>query len=435
MSALSTPAVTSVDFPHKIYLETTTRCNLRCRMCVKYAQGSCIEEGDLDMALFQRLLPSLSQTRFLVLNGIGEPLLHSQLTTMIALARQVMPQKGVIGFQSNGLLLSKQKAEELLQAGLDTICLSIDSLEPVQGGEHQRSPVERAIDYLRQAASGRKRPFSIGLEVVLQRQTVHQLPLIIDWAHERGVDYIIASHLFSYDGQMDEESVFTPCSTEAIELFAKWSQKAKAQGLDLGKLQSIHLRFNKSAQDRQLLALGAAMQQEARELNINLHFPNLLKHTGSVQTDIERIWEQSLDRAEQRGIRLTLPPLQAPASGDRACPFMEEQALFIATNGDVSPCHFLWHTYPCMVNQTSVQVQARSFGNIKKDTLEQIWQDACYTAFRQEASGSDYAPCWSCSSGPCPDLVNPNLLDIHDCYGTHVPCGHCMWSLGWTRCL
>ena len=47
-SAPSTPSPQSV--PRKIYLETTTRCNLRCRMCLKYAQGNCIEEGDLDLA-------------------------------------------------------------------------------------------------------------------------------------------------------------------------------------------------------------------------------------------------------------------------------------------------------------------------------------------------------------------------------------------------
>ncbi len=37
-------------YPEKIYLELTTRCNLRCRMCVKYASGSRIVEEDLPFA-------------------------------------------------------------------------------------------------------------------------------------------------------------------------------------------------------------------------------------------------------------------------------------------------------------------------------------------------------------------------------------------------
>ncbi|MGE4561068.1 MAG: radical SAM/SPASM family putative metalloenzyme maturase [Desulfobulbus sp.] len=435
MALFPAPAGSSPDFPRKIYLETTTRCNLRCRMCVKHARGSCIEEGDLNPALFQRLLPALSRTHFLVLNGIGEPLLHTELATMIARARQVMPQKGVIGFQSNGLLLNQVKAQQLLEAGLDTVCLSMDNLEPAPGGEHQCSPVERAIDLLRHAAGGRQRPLSIGLEVVLQRRTVHQLPLIIDWAAGRGVDYIIASHLFSFDGRLEEESLFTPCSREASSLFAKWAEKASAQGLNLAEFPSTYLKFKKTEQDRQLVDLGKAMQQEAREQDITLHFPNILKQAATDIADIEPLWRQAVDLAQQRGIRLTLPPIQAPAANARTCPFMEDQAVFIAMNGDVMPCHFLWHTYACMVNQVPVHVRSRSFGNIGEDPLERIWRDSAYAAFRSEAGGNDYAPCWSCSSGPCPDLINPNLLDIHDCYGNRVPCGHCMWSLGWMRCL
>jgi putative metalloenzyme radical SAM/SPASM domain maturase len=404
-------------------------------MCVKYAQGSCIEEGDMDLSLFQRILPSLGHVKSLVLNGIGEPLLHPHLETMIVQARKVMPADSIIGFQSNGLLFDESKAKRLQKAGLDTVCLSLDSLEPVRGGEHQRLPVERAIAYLQRAAQGTTRPLDIGLEVVLKRTTAHQLPQIITWARNQGIGYIIASHLFSYDGTMEEESLFTPCSTEATSLFTKWSQKAQDQGLNLADLPSTYLKFCKSEHDRQLQALGTAMQQEAREKDITLHFPNLLKQAATENTDLESCWQQALDLAEQFGIRLTLPPLQAPANGARACPFMDEAAVFITAKGEVMPCHFLWHTYACMVNEKTIQVHARPFGNIAQSPLERIWLDAGYTAFRAEASGSDYAPCWSCSSGPCPDLVTPNMLDIHDCYGTRVPCGHCMWSLGWTRCL
>lgn len=435
MTALPASADPLPNVPHKVYLETTTRCNLRCRMCLKYAQGSCIEEGDLEMALFQRLVPSLRHTRFLVLNGMGEPLLHPQLATMIAQARQVMPAQGVIGFQSNGLLLDAETADRLLRAGLDTVCLSMDSLEPVQGGEHQCSPVERAIDCLQRASRARQQPFSIGIEVVLRRKTVQQLPRIIDWAAGQGVSYIIASHLFSYDGRMAEESLFTPCSAEAAALFRTWSATARAQGLHMADFQSVPIKFKKSESDWQLLGLGTAMQREARARDITLHLPNLLKPAAADADDIEELWRQAVHLAQQRSLRLILPPLRAPATAGRSCPFMEDQAVFIASNGDVMPCHFLWHTYACMVNQTSVQVQARSFGNIGEEPLEQIWRKARYAAFRAEAAGSGYAPCWSCSSGPCPDLVNANMLDIHDCYGNHVPCGHCMWSLGWTRCL
>jgi putative metalloenzyme radical SAM/SPASM domain maturase len=404
-------------------------------MCVKYAQGSCIEEGDMALPLFARLVPSLSRTRFLVLNGIGEPLLHPDLETMIAQARAVMPPDGVIGFQSNGLLLDRQRAERLLAAGLDTLCLSLDSLEPAGNGEHHCWPVARAIDHVLAARQANGRGISIGLEVVLKRQTVAQLPAMVRWAHDQGVDYIIASHLFSYDGTMEDECLFNPNSAEAVALFARWAQKAEFQGLHLADLPGVHLKFTKSEADHRLLAIGAAMQREAREREISLHFANLLKYGNLGQNDAEANLDRARILADEYGLSLTLPPLHAPANHERSCPFMAEQAVFIAPNGDVMPCHFLWHTYACRVNQGPIQVRARSLGNIGTLPLETIWRSPQAATFRREAGRSDYAPCWSCSSGPCPDLVTPNLLGMSDCYGNQVPCGHCMWSLGWTRCL
>lgn len=99
----------AIQYPDKIYVELTTRCNLRCPMCLKFAKGSCIDEGDMPLALFKKLAPSLDHSRFLVLNGIGEPLLHPDLEEIITIARAVMPPDGRIGFQSNGLLFSNSR--------------------------------------------------------------------------------------------------------------------------------------------------------------------------------------------------------------------------------------------------------------------------------------------------------------------------------------
>jgi hypothetical protein len=99
------------------------------------------------------------------------------------------------------------------------------------------------------------------------------------------------------------------------------------------------------------------------------------------------------------------------------------------------PCHFLWHTCPGIVNQERIHVEELVFGAIDEQPLEVIWQKAEYAAFRAEAGLNDYAPCWSCTSAPCSDLVNANLLGANDCYGSQVPCGHCMWGIGWLKCL
>ena len=186
--------------PEKIYVELTTRCNLRCPMCLKFAEGSCIAEGDMDLALFERLLPALGTVRTLVLNGLGEPLLHPELETMVALARTALPADGTIGFQSNGLLLDQSRADRLLAAGLDTVCLSVDDLDGPDGAGadtgHQLRPVERAIVSLVAARKRSGRVFRIGIETVLDRDNVLHLPELVRWAGARGVNYLIASDLF-----------------------------------------------------------------------------------------------------------------------------------------------------------------------------------------------------------------------------------------------
>jgi len=431
----------SIQYPEKVYVELTTHCNLRCPMCLKFAEGSCIEEGDMPLELFKKLVPSLAHTRFLVLNGIGEPLLHPDLDEIIVLARAVMPPDGRIGFQSNGLLLHKKRALQLIQAGIDTVCLSLDNLNEQQTGTlgregHQRSSVEKAIANLSEAAKAANRAIRIGVEVVLQKDTLHQLPALVEWAHMHGIDYIIASHLFSYDGTMAGQTLFNPNSYEATQLFAKWNAEAVAQGVDLTDLPSAQLRFSKSLSDSIVLRLGAAMQKEANEKAITFHFPNLVAARGdSDQRELEKQFHRVRELATDRGIELFLPPLYAHTDGQRSCPFIEGEAVFINKNGEVMPCHFLWHTCPSRVNQEPIHVKELVFGTLEEQPLEMIWQQPAYRSFRAEVKLNNYAPCWSCSAGPCVDLVNTSLLGANDCYGSHVPCGHCMWGIGWLKCL
>ena len=424
-------------YPEKIYVELTTRCNLHCRMCVKYAAGSCIAEGDMPLELFKKLLPSLSHVRTLILNGIGEPLLHPDLEEIIRLARARMPVDGVIGFQSNGFLLDELRALRLMQAGLGSICLSLDSLKsapPLNGhaDEHSFAAVSRAVHHLQAAKRLKVGSCRIGLEMVLAHETVGELPDLVRWATGNGVDYLIATHLFLYDGAAEAANLFNPNSTDAVAIFDKYSKKAASQGLKLDSYLATYLKFTKTAADQQLLQIIEEMQKEARENDIHLHIQSLLNHTTGKQKTIEQYFDEARGIAENHGMELFLPPLQALT--ERSCPFVTEKATFIAGNGDVMPCHFLWHTYSCQVLDEALQVQERVFGNIGEQRLEAIWQGDEYRQFRQEAGGYKYASCWSCSLGPCVNLVNDSLY-ANDCYGSSVPCGHCQWNLGGVRCL
>jgi putative metalloenzyme radical SAM/SPASM domain maturase len=424
-------------YPEKIYVELTTRCNLRCKMCVKYAAGSCIVEEDLPFAAFKGLAPSLAKAQTLILNGIGEPLLHWDLEKIIGFARANMVPEATIGFQSNGILLDEEKSLKLISAGLSTVCLSLDSLEDTPADKtagHSVTAVSSAIAGLvaakRRATAGH---FRIGLEMVLTKQTIHDLPKFIQWAADHEVDYVIATHLLLYNRSSVESSLFNPNSFEAVQLFNTYNERAAAQGINLTNCLSTYLKYTKTQGDQAVLQLFHEMQQEARDRDIRLNLQSLLDYTTDDAGKVEQAFVVSRAIAARHGIELFLPPHQALPQ--RTCPFVADQAVFIAASGAVMPCHFLWHSYSCRVLGEEVQVREYAFGTIYERPLEKIWQSPEYTQFRREAGGYDYSSCWSCSQGPCATLVNDNILSANDCYGSQVPCGHCQWNLGGIRCL
>jgi MoaA/NifB/PqqE/SkfB family radical SAM enzyme len=246
-------------YPKKIYVELTTRCNLRCKMCVKYAAGSCIAEEDLPLAVFKGLAPSLANAQTLILNGIGEPLLHPDLEEIVSFARANMTPEAVIGFQSNGNLLDEGKSLQLISAGLSTVCLSLDSLEDTaedQAGGHSLTAVSQAIASLNAARRrGDASHFRIGLEMVLSKKTIHELPKLIQWAADRGADYIITTHLLHYDQSSVELNLFNPNSSEAVDLFNSFNERAINLGINLADCLSSYLKYTKNATDEAVLKL------------------------------------------------------------------------------------------------------------------------------------------------------------------------------------
>lgn len=424
-------------YPEKIYVELTTRCNLRCRMCVKYAAGSCIAEEDLPFAVFKGLAPSLTHARTLILNGIGEPLLHPELEEIISFARANMVPKAEIGFQSNAILLDEEKSFKLISAGLSTVSLSLDSLEENEADKadgHSLTAVSRALAGL---VAARKRVaashFRIGLEMVLTKQNIQELPRFVQWAADHGADYIIATHLLHYNQSSEELSLFNPNSPEAVQLFHSYNSRAAAQGINLKDYLASYLKYTKNEAEQAVLELFQEMQQEAREKDIRLHLRSLQAYTAESTERVADVYADGKSIAAQNGIELFLPPQWALP--ERICRFIADQAVFIAASGAVMPCHFLWHTYACRVHGGEIHVRENSFGSIREQLLEDIWQSREYVLFRQEAGEYEYSSCWSCAQGPCATLVNDNLLTANDCYGSQVPCGHCQWNLGGIRCL
>ncbi|MBF0128246.1 MAG: radical SAM protein [Magnetococcales bacterium] len=126
---LGWPLTTLRRFPKFIMIETINQCNARCIMCAIDFDSR--KKSVMQPELFQKIVAQLAehagQVEKVMLYLDNEPLLDRQLHTKI---RQVK-QAGIrcVNVASNGSLLTRNRVVELIEAGLDEIYLTLDSMD------------------------------------------------------------------------------------------------------------------------------------------------------------------------------------------------------------------------------------------------------------------------------------------------------------------
>jgi putative metalloenzyme radical SAM/SPASM domain maturase len=423
--------------PSKLFVETTTRCNMKCRMCVKQTMGSGLVEGDLSFSTFESIEPALPGVEALILNGIGEPLLHPELEEFIRRGKRLMPNGSWVGFQTNGLLLDEVRASSLVRAGLDRICLSLDAICPDtfrkirEGGEVK--DLEQAFNVLVKARKCHPNSkLQIGVEFVLMRENIHQLPDVLRWSASQGVSFAIVSNLLPYDSGHVSQIAYDYNSREAVELFTAWRKRADDQGINIGNfLHVYHCKYLRTPEEQRMVEFVLEMLAEARSRDIFLHLENLLKRDEALADEVHRVFEEASTVARITGLDLRLPS-EGP-SNDRKCNFVEEGGAFVSWDGKVHPCYFLWHKFQCHFSGRKKFVNAKVFGDLSEKGILEIWNDEPYRTFREEVLLHEYPFCSNCNLLPCEYIYAEEFEQ--DCYTNTVPCGDCFWCMGLFQCL
>lgn len=408
-------------------------------MCVKYADGACIADQDMSLDVFRRLQPALPELKTLLLNGIGEPLMTPALTEMIRFAREHMRPDASIRFQTNGMLLTAQKARELVESGVDTICLSVDMVSE-EGIFHGGEAVDRIADvfqYIRQAAAASNRTVTIGVEFVLMRGTAESLPHSIAWAAEHGAQFVLVTHMLPYGEATADQELFNPNTELSMAEYMRWKDEADALGIDMSQYFGLGWKFHKTPEQRKLVEFVISRQQAALARDIPVHLTSLMLW-ASPEKQAEQQWlsgilSHAARTAEELGVDVTLPPIAA--TYNRSCDFVEQGVAHITPDGDVRPCYFLWHEYSCYMDGGEKRITPLTFGNVAESSILEIWNSEAYRAFRQEVLEYDYPYCSNCSVVPCSDVSGGSGPFQQDCYGLTIPCGHCLWCMGGVRCL
>lgn len=166
-------------------IEPTTRCNFICGFC----SGRQMDQSDLDLADFDRLLDSFPDLKHIELQGEGEPLLHKGFFEMARRARE----RGIeLSMITNGSLLSEERVAAILDAGMVAVNVSIESPDEgafarIRGGrlDKVRAGIARLLAARR--ARGLALP-KVGLAITVLKDTIDSLPAVAALYHDLGMD-------------------------------------------------------------------------------------------------------------------------------------------------------------------------------------------------------------------------------------------------------
>jgi len=430
---IETPALK--PYPAKLFVELTTRCNLQCPMCLKQRHDAEFLEGDMPDNIFTALLPVLPTMEALILNGIGEPLLHPRLDEFISLAKEKMAKSAWIGFQTNGLLIDRKRAMSLVRAGVDRICLSVDAVSPEtfsnirQGGEFRG--VEGALQMLRAAKKTYNERLEIGVEFVLRRDNIGELAETIRWAALQGADFAIVTQLFPYHQALVPQTTYDANLDLSVSIFHDHLRRAEKEGIDIRRYYDVFMKYEKSAEEKKMITFVEALVADALRQGISLNLQKLFATDHAWVEKMEEVFVRARSIGAETGIKLRLPEI-IPKSA-RRCEFVEEGSIFVSWDGNVHPCYFLWHHYRCYINGVEKTVKPRVFGNLSERGILAIWNDPNFVTFRQNVVRYDYPFCFNCNFALC-DYVEGGDFE-QDCYINSEPCGVCLWCMDVFQCL
>jgi radical SAM protein with 4Fe4S-binding SPASM domain len=313
--------------PTELQLEVTGACNLACRMClVRYRPKLGKGEGAMCFHTFKEIVDELPRLEKITFQGLGEPLLAPDLFRMIEYAGQ---RRIRMGFNTNGTLLTRERAERLVRLGVDWLHISLDGATPatyegIRDGSdfaRVRRNVRSLVDVMRALQAERPR---LSLVFVAMRRNVHELPELVRLAAEWGVGRLFVQNLSHSFGDTDPGGTYGEIRRYAAEE-ALWSDADK--------------------EDAARVFADAA--RVAEELGVDLRLP-----------------------------RLEEPPPRPREPGRPGCHWPFESA-YVTHDGKVQPC--------CMVMGSDRVV----LGDVGEERFGTVWTGEEYARFREGLMGGD----------------------------------------------
>lgn len=207
-----------------VRVSVTDRCNLRCTYCMQEDMTFLPRKDLLTLEELERVCAAFVArgVRHLRLTG-GEPLMRRGIMDLVrALSRHL--KSGALDeltLTTNGTRLG-EFAEPLAAAGVRRVNVSLDSLDRQTFARIARS------DSLDQVLDGIAAAQAAGLKVkintvALERDNRGEIPALIAWAHERGMDITLIETMPMGDVDEDRTDQFLSLTALRQELQSFWT--------------------------------------------------------------------------------------------------------------------------------------------------------------------------------------------------------------------
>ncbi|MFH1062880.1 MAG: radical SAM protein [Candidatus Omnitrophota bacterium] len=335
--------------PESITLFLTQKCNLRCKMCGQWGESGVTKnksagevKEELDFNMLQDLIDQISYFKPSITLFGGEPLLYPKC---IELIRYIKTKKMHVLMITNAAMI-KDKAIEIVQAGLDELNVSLDGPKDLHDQIRGMPGLfEKITDGLKEIqsykkAKGLKFPL-INLQCTITKYNYLQLEKMIDVAAEIGADSLTYHNLiFLNQDLIEKQKVYDQqlqCSSD------NWQGFVFAPEIDPDRLYAkMQLILN---------------QKHAFSVDF---YPNLSK--------------QGLKEYYNN-------PSYLPKEYPKRClsPWV---CAYVFPDGGIRPC--LNSTY--------------AFGNIREDQFKNIWNSEKAVQYRQMLKANQlFATCIRCT--------------------------------------
>ena len=322
-------AENDINLPKTLYIETTNRCNLRCKGCILY-HGNPEPERDLTLAEIIRITDQLPNLERVYLHGIGEPLLNKELPAMIG---HLKSRQTYVLFNSNGILLDQNIQQELVTAGLDELRISLDAASST-GYKKIRSSNKFAqiVENLKALRRLQKQLQIVNPKMSLwflgTRENISEFPVLIKLAAEIEIEEVHLQRLVYFQ---DDPGYGVARASKTLQHSSDGFSELLEESQELAA--SLDIRLDASGQSKPVESL----QGEAED---------------------RRPW--------------------------RNC-YRPMTLMYITANGNVLPC--------CISPFATVDYDAIILGNVFDNSVQEIWTGSEYAAFRQRHQSATPPKC------------------------------------------